>query len=266
VTAIGISELLLVTIDSFYNPQGAKLLITYLKNTNAASLRIVLSKNTTVVFDKTVDVSAQSVGTEKTYVVDLTATDLSNIASTFQLTNIDSFIDMDFPWKQSVNVVSPGNHLELKNDSGADKIVQGLATASYLAQPSSGTVDLVLVDPAGNEYKIASKSAANQAFLKFEIFGLLPNGWAVRVKNQADTEATVELYLHDNTPATWATDTGTLQVEELDANGNVLDRGQATVTVKVANMQKKVLEADAILLAGIKSYKIPLQSMQAMPS
>lgn len=256
-TAIGISELLLVTIDSFYNPQGAKLLITYLKNTNAASLRIVLSKNTTVVFDKTVDVSAQTVGTEKTYVVDLTATDLSNIANTFQLTNIDSYIDIDNPWKTTMNIVASGGSLELVNDSGADKIVQGLADVSFTTTPSTGTVDLVLVDAAGNEYKIASKSAANQALLKFEIFGLLPNGWAVRVKNLADTEATVELYLHDNTPATWATDTGTLQVEELDANGNVLDRGQATVTVKVANMQKKVLEAEAILLAGMKSYRIP---------
>jgi len=226
----------------------------------------MLQANTTVVFDKTVDVSAQTVGTEKTYVVDLTATDLSNIASTFQLTNIDSFIDIDNPWKTTMNIVASGGSLELVNDSGADKIVQGLADVSFTTTPSTGTVDLVLVDAAGNEYKIASKSAANQAFLKFEIFGLLPNGWAVRVKNLADTEATVELYLHDNTPATWASDTGTLQVEELDANGNVLDRGQATVTVKVVNMQKKVLEADAILLAGMKSYKIPLQSMQAMPS
>ncbi|HIC98393.1 MAG TPA: hypothetical protein EYP08_01690 [Pyrodictiaceae archaeon] len=255
-TAIGISELLLVTIDGFYNPQGAKLLITYLKQTDATQLRIRLLKNGTTVFEKTVDVSAQSKGSTATYPVDLSATDLSNISSNFPLTNIDSYIDMDRPWKSAVAGLSPGGSLDIENDSGGDRIVQAYAGITFFDIPTSGTIDLAVVDPDGNEYNLASKQAKDQFLVQFDIFGLLPNGWRIRLKNNSDKNGTAEMYAHDNTPGAWNSDSGVLAVEELDSGGNVIDQGQATVTVKVANMQKKVLEAEAILLAGMRTYKI----------
>lgn len=257
-TAIGTAEILLVAIDSFYNPQGAKLLLSYLKQTDATQLRITLTKNATTAIDKTIDVSAQEKGTTKTYLVDLTTDDLTNISNLFQKTNIDSYVDLDNPWKQNVGQVSAGSTLEVKNDSGEDKIVQGLIVASFTTEPSTGTIDVVLVDPDGNEYLIASKNVANTTEAKIEIFGLLPNGWSIRLKNNCDQDAFVEIYLHDNTPGNWATDTGTLSVQELDSAGNVIDQGQATITVKVANMQKKVLEAEAIVLTGIKTTNVTL--------
>ena len=256
-TAIGISELYLVTIDSFYNPQGAKLLITYLKQTDAVQLKISLIKNGTTVFEKSVDVSGQSKGSKATYPVDLTATDLSNIAQNLKLTNIDSFIDMDFPWKMLADIVPSGGSKEIVNDSGKDVIVQGFVDLTLYATATSGTVDLVLVDPDGVEYVLASKNAKDQTRITFDIFGLLPNNWRLRVKNNSDMDGYVEIYLHDNTPGTWTTDSATFKVQELDSGGNVIDQGQATVTVKVANMQKKTLEAEAILIAGLKTYKVP---------